>query len=130
MGRGSQSAVRRSEEHPKKELRKPHPPVFRGARAQERESEAHITSLGSVTATSLRRVLHTILSKVGFGHERVALTRQGKPVAVLISPEDYAHYRQLEDLLDGLLAKQALKDHESSGGKSVRFDDVCRDLGL
>jgi prevent-host-death family protein len=84
----------------------------------------------AVTATSLRSILHTVLSRVGYGREHVMLTRQGQPVAVLISPADYDHYRTLEDYLDGFLADQALKEHEASGDKTVPFDDLCRELAL
>ncbi len=47
------------------------------------------------------------VDRVEFEHERITVTRNGRPVAVLMSPEDLA---QLEETLDVLADPEALAD--------------------
>lgn len=47
-----------------------------------------------ITALELKRGLGEILSRVGFGNERIAITRNGKKIAALVSTQDL-------DQLDG-----------------------------
>jgi prevent-host-death family protein len=41
-----------------------------------------------VTALELKQSLGEMLSRVGFGRERIAITRNGKKIAALVSAED------------------------------------------
>ncbi|HWE67135.1 MAG TPA: type II toxin-antitoxin system Phd/YefM family antitoxin [Acidimicrobiales bacterium] len=51
--------------------------------------------------------LSEIVDRVEFQHDRVVLTRNGRPAAILVSPEDL---EALEDTLDLLSDPQALKE--------------------
>lgn len=50
-----------------------------------------------VTAEDAKRTLGELLSRAGFGKERIAITRHGKRIAALVSAEDLA-------ILDGQVA--------------------------
>ena len=47
-----------------------------------------------VTALELKGALGEFLSRVGFGQERIAITRNGKKIAALVSAQDL-------EILDG-----------------------------
>jgi antitoxin YefM len=70
--------------------------------------------------------LSEIVDRVEGQHERVTLTRNGRPAAVLISPDDL---EALEDTLE-LLADPAARAEieqarkEISEGKAVRADEL------
>lgn len=82
-------------------------------------SHAHLPSLDSRTrgativamsAEPLREVrdhFSDVVDRVELHHERVTVTRNGRPVAVLISPEDLA---ALEETLDVLSDPEAMAD--------------------
>lgn len=78
------------------------------------------------SAREARAQFSEILNKAAYGKEPVVITRQGKNIAVVISFEDYQLYRQLEDRLDGELAKERLAE----GGKRYSLEEVKRELGL
>ncbi|MGP4995869.1 MULTISPECIES: type II toxin-antitoxin system Phd/YefM family antitoxin [Micrococcaceae] len=54
----------------------------------------------SVTIRALRDGLADAVSRASYGHERVQITKNGKPAAVLIGPEDFELLEQLEMLRD------------------------------
>jgi antitoxin YefM len=62
-----------------------------------------------------------IVDRVEHEHERVTVTRNGRPAAVLISPEDLA---QLEETLDVLGDPQALADIREADAAYLRGDVV------
>jgi antitoxin YefM len=76
--------------------------------------------------------LSEIVDKVEGQHERVTLTRNGRPAAVLISPEDL---EALEDTLDLLSDPQAVREieqarREIAEGKGFKADELrARYLG-
>lgn len=59
-----------------------------------------------------------VVDRVELHHERVTVTRNGRPVAVLISPEDLS---ALEETLDVLSDAAALED--------IREADAARERG-
>jgi antitoxin YefM len=63
-----------------------------------------------------------VVERVELHHERVIVTRNGHPAAVLISPEDLA---QLEETLDVLSDPQALADIRE-GDAAYAVGDVIR----
>ena len=86
-----------------------------------------------MTAESLREVrdhFSEVVDRVEFHHERVTVTRNGRPVAVLISPADLA---ELEETLDVLSDPDALADIREADaayarGDVARGDDAIRSL--
>lgn len=76
--------------------------------------------------------LSEIVDRIEREHERVVLTRNGRPAAVLMSPEDL---EALEDTLDLLSQPDALAEIERArleiaGGKVVTADQLrARYLG-
>lgn len=67
------------------------------------------------SAKSFRRELSEHLSQVEYGGERITVTRNGKPAAVLISLEDYTLIRQIEDQIDGEAADEAVREADAEG---------------
>jgi prevent-host-death family protein len=73
---------------------------------------------------SLRQVrdhLSEVVDRVEQEHERVTLTRNGRPAAVLISPDDLA---QLEETLEVLGDPEALAEIREADAAYARGDVV------
>ncbi|MEX2270696.1 MAG: type II toxin-antitoxin system Phd/YefM family antitoxin [Vicinamibacterales bacterium] len=66
--------------------------------------------MAKTSASSLRGGLADLLNRVSYNHERVAIERHGKTVAVLVPAEDAALLDELEDRLDLEAARAALKE--------------------
>ena len=49
-----------------------------------------------IAIAALRSQLGDIINRVAYAHDRVLITRNGKPVAALISAADLAHFELLE----------------------------------
>ena len=88
-----------------------------------------------MTVESLREVrdhFSEVVDRVEHHHERVTVTRNGRPVAVLTSPADLA---ELEETLDVLSDPDALADIREADaayarGDVVRGADAIRSLRL
>ncbi|MFC5998858.1 type II toxin-antitoxin system Phd/YefM family antitoxin [Quadrisphaera sp. GCM10027208] len=73
---------------------------------------------------SIRRIrdhLSEVVDRVEHEHERVTLTRNGRPAAVLISPDDLA---QLEETLEVLGDAEALAEIREADAAYARGDVV------
>lgn len=76
--------------------------------------------------------LSEIVDRIESEHERITLTRNGRPAAVLLSPDDLA---ALEDTLELLADPQARRDIERArkdiaAGKGIGADELkARYLG-
>ena len=78
----------------------------------------------------VRDHLSEVIDRVEHQHERVVVTRNGKPAAVIVSPEDLA---QLQETIDVLSDPQALADIREADtayalGDVVRGSDAVRQL--
>ncbi len=86
-----------------------------------------------MSTQSLRDVrdhLSEVIDRVEHQHERVVITRNGKPAAVILSPEDLA---QLQETIDVLSDPQALADIREAdaayaSGDVVRGAQAVRQL--
>lgn len=65
----------------------------------------------------IKAQLSKIVDRVEFEHDRVVLTRNGRPAAVIMSPEDLA---ALEDTLDLLSDHKALKEIQAARSDIAR----------
>lgn len=54
----------------------------------------------SFTIRALREGLADAVGRASYGHERVQITKNGKPAAVLIGPDDFELLERLEMLYD------------------------------
>lgn len=68
---------------------------------------------------TVRDHLSEIIDRVERHHERLVVTRNGRPAAVLISPEDLA---QLEETIDVLSDYEALADIREADAAYARGD--------
>jgi antitoxin YefM len=86
--------------------------------------------MGTESLREVREHLSEVVDRVEHQHERVTVTRNGRPVAVLISPDDLA---EIEETLDVLSDPKALADIREADlaqavGDVVRGGDAVRDL--
>lgn len=70
---------------------------------------------------AVRDHLSAVVDRVEKQHERVTITRNGRPAAVLISPEDLA---ELEETLSVLADPQSLTDIREADASYQRGDVV------
>lgn len=75
--------------------------------------------MDAVTARDLKEHSSDILGRVQYGKERIAVTKNGKEVAVVVSLEDARLLDALEDVLDGHDALAAIAEAEREGTISV-----------
>ena len=77
--------------------------------------------------TRARAHLAESVNRVNYRGERIVIQRHGRPVAALVSVEDLALIRELEDRIDLEDARKALAE---TNGKFVPWETVKRELGL
>jgi antitoxin YefM len=86
-----------------------------------------------MSTESLRRVkdrFSEFVDRVERHHERVVVTRNGRPAAVLVSPEDLASLEETLDVLSDARAMTELAEAEAAlaAGDAVRGRDAVRAL--
>ena len=66
----------------------------------------------TLSRAEARNSLADAINRVSYGGERVVFARRGKPVAVLVSPEDLNLLQRIEDAEDTKSAVKVLKEYE------------------
>lgn len=74
----------------------------------------------------IKKRLSEIVDGVEERHDRVVLTRRGRPVAVIISPDELESLEETLEILSDPEALQAIRDAETDidGGRGVSADEV------
>ena len=86
----------------------------------------------AMTTTAARSKFSKVLDKVALHQEPVALTRRGKVVGALVSPEDYEYLQRVraaEDAEDIREADKAMRRFERTG-KAIPWEDIKKKHGL
>ena len=74
----------------------------------------------SLDASQLRQQIADALNTVAYAGQRIAIKRHGKRIAVLVPVDDLEVLEMLEDRVDLVLAKKALKERGASPGHRRR----------
>ena len=79
-----------------------------------------------------RAELSELLDEVEGTHEHVEITRNGRPAAVLMSPEEYDVIQETLEILGDDEALDALRESEADvrAGRLQTLAEVRRELGL
>jgi prevent-host-death family protein len=86
------------------------------------------TSHTQLEVTELRHKFAETINRVGFGKERVTLTRHGKAVVALVPVEDLELLESLEDRINLEEARAALIEAKAQG--TTPWEQVKAELGL
>jgi antitoxin YefM len=73
-----------------------------------------------------RRLLSTLVARVETTHDRVTITRNGRPAAVIISPADLEALEETLDVLSDPEAMRRLREGEAA----VAAGDLLDEAGL
>lgn len=92
-----------------------------------------VTMIQVMTVTSLANVkahLSRFVDSVHDTHERVTITRNGEPAAVLMSPDDLASLEETIAVLSdpGLMAQVREADAAAAAGDVISLAEVLRQL--
>ena len=79
----------------------------------------------TLTTVDLRANLSDVLGRVRHGHERIVITKSGKPVAGLIPYDEFEALEAMEEELD----REALAEARAEGGRHP-LQDLKKELGL
>jgi antitoxin YefM len=80
----------------------------------------------TIPLTDVRSRLSSIVEQVEMTHERVTITRNGRPAAVLISPADLEALEETLDVLSDPVTMQRLREGEAA----LVAGDVLDEAGL
>jgi len=75
--------------------------------------------------------LSELITEVERTHERVTVTRHGRPVAVVLSPDDLESLEETLDILSqpGALAEIRDSADDIAAGRTVSIDDIRAEFG-
>jgi prevent-host-death family protein len=79
-----------------------------------------------ISTSELRKDTADALNRVAYAGERIILHRREKDVAVIISIEDYALLREIEDRED----IEAIRKSKAEKGPRTDWEDLKKELGL
>lgn len=81
-----------------------------------------------INTNQARKEFADNINRVAYGHERLTVTRHGKPVAAIISVDDLEFLEKLEYELDKKAIQEAWK--EQGDAPLETLDEVKTKLGL
>lgn len=89
-----------------------------------------VVTMKSDTLASVKAHFSAVVDEVHSTHQRVTVTRNGQPVAVLVSPDDLASMEETIALLSDAAELAAVADGEADAraGRVHDLDDVLADL--
>ena len=77
-----------------------------------------------MAVTEFRKNIADVMNRVSYGHERVALEKNGKPTCAIISFEDLQLLEASEDKYDIAEAKKAIKRNDFVDWNTVKQENV------
>lgn len=77
-----------------------------------------MTQTEKINTNTARKKFADNINRVAYGHERLIITRHGKPVAAIISVEDLEFLEELEYQLDKKSIKEAWEEQGDEPLKS------------
>jgi prevent-host-death family protein len=80
----------------------------------------------TINAKQVRKELSETLNKVKYTHDRISITKYGKPVAALIPIEDLEFLEEIEEELDRRAIDEALA--EQGDDPYIPWEQVKREL--
>lgn len=84
--------------------------------------------MSELPITDAREDFAEVVNRVAYGHERLRLTRRGKPLAAVVPIDDLELLEQLEDQADLDAMRRALAD--PANAEPIPWEQVRGDLGL
>ena len=95
-----------------------------------RAASATIVVMSAEPLRDVRDHFSEVVDRVERHHERVTVTRNGRPVAVLISPDDLAALEETLDILSDPEALADIREADSAyaAGDVIRGVDAVRSL--
>ncbi len=86
----------------------------------------------TVPFTVARATLSDLLDEVHASRDHVVITRNGRPVALLMSLDEYESLQETIDVLSDEDTLAALRESEEDvkAGRTYSWDEVKRELGL
>jgi len=82
--------------------------------------------MSELPISEARERLSEVVSRAEYAHEYTVLTRHGKPVAVVISIDDFRELQAAEDEADLAAARQALANPEPR----IPHREILAELGI
>lgn len=80
-----------------------------------------------ISVADLRSNLAEFMNRVQYAGERICITRNGKPIAAMISTDDLEYFEALEDYFDINEANKALEEAEREG--TISWEDYLKEVG-
>ncbi len=80
--------------------------------------------MDTIPLSDVRRTLSAVVERVEATHERVTITRNGRPAAVLISPADLDALEETLDVLSDPVTMQQLRQGEAAVAAGEMVDEA------
>lgn len=84
--------------------------------------------MSNLSAAKVRSDFAEVVNRVSFGKERIVITRRGKNLAAVVPVEDLELLQALEDKMDLIDAKAALKEAKNKSLK--KWAQLKSEMGL